>query len=86
MSSKLDTLDAVIYGAGLLLFIGLMTSVICSVLDNQTVANEVANKVTDEVTNTVTNIVTETEVYKMVCTVDGEGYCKEYSVRRVNRE
>lgn len=82
MSSKLDTLDAVIYGAGLLLFIGLMASVILSVIDNQTVANGVANKVTDEVTNTVT----ETEVYKMVCTVDGEGYCKEYSVRRVNRE
>lgn len=82
MSSKLDTLDAVIYGAGLLLFIGLMASVICSVLDNQTVANGVANKVT----NTVTNIVTETEVYKMVCTVDGEGYCKEYSVRRIVKE
>ena len=31
-------------------------------------------------------VVTETEVYKMVCTVDGEGYCKEYSVRRINRE
>lgn len=82
MSSKLDTLDMVIYGAGLLLFIGLMASVICSVLDNQTVANEVANKVT----NTVTNTVTETEVYKMVCTVDGEGYCKEYSVRRIVKE
>ena len=82
MSSKLDTLDAVIYGAGLLLFIGLMASVICSVLDNQTVANEVANKVT----NTETNTVTETEVYKMVCTVDGEGYCKEYSVRRITKE
>lgn len=82
MSSKLDTLDAVIYGAGLLLFIGLMASVICSVLDNQTVANEVANKVT----NTETNIVTETEVYKVVCTSDGEGYCKEYSVRRITRE
>ena len=82
MSSKLDTLDAVIYGAGLLLFIGLMASVICSVLDNQTVANEVANKVT----NTVPNIVTETEVYKVVCTSDGEGYCKEYSVRKITKE
>lgn len=82
MSSKLNTLDAVIYGAGLLLFIGLMASVILSVIDNQPVANEVANKVT----NTETNIVTETEVYKVVCTSDGEGYCKEYSVRRVIRE
>ena len=86
MSSKLNTLDAVIYGAGLLLFIGLMASVICSVLDNQTVANGVANGVANKVTNTVTDIVTETEVYKVVCTVDGEGYCKEYSVRRLNRE
>ena len=82
MSSKLDTLDAVIYGAGLLLFIGLMASVILSVIDNQPVANEVANKVT----NTETNIVTETEVYKVVCTSDGEGYCKEYSVRKITRE
>lgn len=52
--------------------------------DNGVVAK---NTTTDEiVTNTETNIVTETEVYKMVCTVDGEGYCKEYSVRRLNRE
>lgn len=50
--------------------------------EHQPVANEVANKVT----NTETNIVTETEVYKMVCTVDGEGYCKEYSVRRITKE
>ena len=42
--------------------------------------------VANEVANTETNIVTETEVYKMVCTVDGEGYCKEYSVRKINRE
>lgn len=49
---------------------------------HQPVANEVANKVT----NTVPNTVTVTEVYKMVCTVDGEGYCKEYSVRKINRE
>lgn len=82
MSSKLNTLDAVIYGAGLLLFIGLMTSVICSVLDNQTVANEVANKVT----NTETNIVTETEVYKVVCVAPADTFCKEYSVRRITKE
>lgn len=52
--------------------------------DNGVVAK---NTTTDEiVTNTETNIVTETEVYKMVCTVDGEGYCKEYSVRRITKE
>ena len=44
--------------------------------DFKPVANEVANE----------PVVTETEVYKMVCTVDGEGYCKEYSVRKINRE
>lgn len=82
MSSKLDTLDAVIYGAGLLLFIGLMASVILSVIDNQPVANEVANKVT----NTVTDIVTETEVYKVVCVDSADTFCKEYSVRRIVKE
>ena len=50
--------------------------------EHQPVANEVANTVTETVTNTVT----ETEVYKVVCTVDGEGYCKEYSVRRITKE
>ena len=54
--------------------------------EHQPVANEVANKVTNTVSNTVSNIVTETEVYKMACTVDGESYCKEYSVRKINRE
>ena len=80
MSSKLDTLDAVIYGAGLLLFIGLMASVICSVLDNQTVANEVANNVTNRVTTI------ETEVYRVVCVEEKSGYCKEYSVKRIVKE
>ena len=84
MSSKLNTLDAVIYGAGLLLFIGLMTSVICSVLDNQTVANEVANEVVNNTANSVTTI--ETEVYRVVCVEPADGYCKEYSVRRITKE
>ena len=84
MSSKLDTLGAVIYGAGLLLFIGLMTSVICSVLDNQTVANEVANGVVNNTANRVTTI--ETEVYRVVCVESADGYCKEYSVRRITKE
>ena len=56
--------------------------------DNGVVAKNTTTDemVTNMVTNTETNIVTETEVYKVVCTVDGEGYCKEYSVRRVIRE
>lgn len=84
MSSKLDTLDAVIYGAGLLLFIGLMASVILSVIDNPPVANEVANGVANNVANSVTTI--ETEVYRVVCVESADGYCKEYSVRKINRE
>ena len=47
---------------------------------------KVSQPVANEVANTVTNTVTETEVYKVVCTVDGEGYCKEYSVRRIVKE
>ena len=46
------------------------------------VANEVANKVT----NTVPNMVTETEVYKIVCVAPADGYCKDYSVRRITKE
>lgn len=84
MSSKLDTLDAVIYGAGLLLFIGLMASVILSVIDNPPVANEVANGVANNTANSVTTI--ETEVYRVVCVESADGYCKEYSVRRITKE
>lgn len=75
MSYKLDTLDAVIF-----LFIGLMASVILSVIDNPPVANEVANTVANR------PVVTETEVYKIVCVESAETFCKEYSVRRLNRE
>lgn len=84
MNSKLDTLDAVIYGAGLLLFIGLMASVILSVIDNPPVANEVANGVVNNTANSVTTI--ETEVYRVVCVESADGYCKEYAVRRITRE
>lgn len=88
MSSKLDTLDAVIYGAGLLLFIGLMASVILSVIDNPPVANEVANEVANGVANNVANRVTtiETEVYRVVCVEEKSGYCGAYSVRRIVKE
>jgi hypothetical protein len=74
----------VIYGAGLLLFIGLMASVILSVIDNPPVANEVANEVANKVANRVTTI--ETEVYRVVCVESADGYCKDYSVRRITRE
>lgn len=75
MSYKLDTLDAVIF-----LFIGLMASVILSVIDNPPVANEVVN-------NTANSVPTiETEVYRVVCVESADGYCKEYSVRRITKE
>lgn len=88
MSSKLDTLDAVIYGAGLLLFIGLMASVILSVIDNPPVTNEVTNEVANGVVNNTANSLTtiETEVYRVVCVEEKSGYCKEYLVRRLNKE
>ena len=44
----------------------------------------VANEVADTVANKP--VVTETEIYRVVCTSDGEGYCKEYSVRRITKE
>ena len=80
MSSKLDTLDAVIYGAGLLLFIGLMASVILSVIDNPPVANGVVNNTANHVTTI------ETEVYRVVCVKTETGYCAEYSVRKITKE
>ena len=80
MNSKLDTLDAVIYGAGLLLFIGLMASVILSVIDNPPVANGVVNNTANHVTTI------ETEVYRVVCVEEKSGYCGAYSVRRIVKE
>lgn len=75
MSYKLDTLDAVIF-----LFIGLMASVILSVIDNPPVANGVVNNTA----NSVTTI--ETEVYRVVCVEEKTGYCGAYSVRRIVKE
>lgn len=44
----------------------------------------VANGVVNNTANSVTTI--ETEVYRVVCVEEKTGYCKEYSVRRINRE
>lgn len=65
----------------------------------QPVANEVANGVangvvaknttTDEivVNNTANRVTTiETEVYRVVCVEPADTFCKEFSVRRINRE
>ena len=63
---------------------GMLIGNLAVTADRAKVSQPVANTVANEVANKP--VVTETEVYKMVCTVDGEGYCKEYSVRRINRE
>lgn len=36
--------------------------------------------------NNTADVVTETEVYKIVCVESADGYCKDYSVRKINRE
>lgn len=83
MSSKLDTLDMVIYGAGLLLFIGSIAGMFLEEVsaEHHTVTNTVTDKVIDN-----SAIVTETEVYKIVCVQISANYCKEYSVRRIVKE
>ena len=52
--------------------------------EHQPVANEVANEVVNNTANSVTTI--ETEVYRVVCVESADGYCKEYSVRRITKE
>lgn len=48
----------------------------------------VAKNTTTEATavNNTANVVTETEVYKIVCVAPADTFCKEYSVRRINKE
>ena len=48
--------------------------------EHQPVANEVANNTANRVTTI------ETEVYRVVCVESADGYCKEYSVRRITKE
>lgn len=82
MNTKLNLLDAIIYGTGLLLFIGLMASVIFSVLEEKQTVNKV-----NTVNNVFNNVTTlETEVYRVVCVEEKSGYCGEYSVRRIVKE
>ena len=63
---------------------GMLIGNLAVTADRAKVFQPAANEVADTVANRP--VVTETEVYKMVCTVDGEGYCKEYSVRRITKE
>lgn len=52
----------------------------------QPVANEVANGVANEIVVNSAVITTETGVYKIVCVAPADTFCKEYSVRKINRE
>ena len=45
--------------------------------------HQTVNKV-NNVANSVTTI--ETEVYRVVCVESADTFCKEYSVRKINRE
>ena len=72
------------FGAVLLVCGGLLVGI--SLGSASTGTDAVANEVANKVTNTVPNTVTETEVYKVVCTEAADTFCKEYSVRRINRE
>ena len=54
--------------------------------DNGVVAKNTTTDAT-VVNNTANSVTTiETEVYRVVCVESADGYCKEYSVRRVIRE
>ena len=48
--------------------------------EHEVVTNGVANGVANK------TVVTETEVYKIVCVEPADTFCKEYSVRKINRE
>lgn len=84
MNFKSNVVDAVLYLTCSLPIVILIVLMLWVLSNKAKVSQPVADTVANEVTNKP--VVTETEVYKMVCTVDGEGYCKEYSVRKINRE
>lgn len=63
---------------------GMLIGNLAVTVDNAKVFQPVANEVADTVANKP--VVTETEVYKVVCVAPADGYCKEYSVRRITKE
>lgn len=46
----------------------------------------VKNTADEMVVNNTADVVTETEIYKIVCVAPADTFCKEYSVRRINKE
>lgn len=92
MRIKSNVADAVIYAAcatPIVVVIVLMLWLLAGKAKVfQPVANEVADTVANGVVNNTANSVTtiETEVYRVVCVESADGYCKDYSVRKINRE
>ena len=84
MNIKSNVADAVVYMACSVPLVILIVLMLWLLADNAKVFQPVANEVANNVTNRVTTI--ETEVYRVVCVESADGYCKEYSVRRITKE
>lgn len=82
MSIKSNVVDAVLYVACATPLVVAIVLTLWWLSDNAKVYQPVAN----EVVNNTADVVTETEVYKIVCVESADGYCKEYSVRKITRE
>lgn len=89
MRIKSNVADAVIYAACATPIVVVIVLMLWLLAGKAKVFQPVANEVADTVANGVVNntaITTETEVYKVVCVAPADGYCKEYSVRRITKE
>ena len=84
MSIKSNVMDAVIYMACSVPLVILIVLMLWYLADHAKVFQQATNEVANNVTNRVTTI--ETEVYRVVCVESADGYCKEYSVRRITKE
>ena len=88
MSIKSNVVDALLYMACSVPLVILIVLMLWWLPDHAKVYQTVANGVANEVANNTANVVTtiETEVYRVVCVEPADTFCREYSVRRVNRE
>ena len=84
MNFRDAVMELVIYAACFLPIGILIVLMMWWLANNAKVYQPVANEVANNTANHVTTI--ETEVYRVVCVESADGYCKEYSVRRINRE
>ena len=81
MRIKSNVADAVIYAACATPIVVVIVLMLWLLAGKAKVFQPVAN---DNTANSVTTI--ETEVYRVVCVESADGYCKDYSVRKINRE